>query len=44
MTTKQTVEKTAPGAAGENKSSPAIGSEQELSGIGPVGNEALVEA
>lgn len=39
----ETVEKTAPAAA-ENKSAPAIGSDQELSGIGPVGNDALVEA
>jgi uncharacterized protein DUF885 len=40
----ETVEKIAPGAAAENKSAPAVGSDQELSGIGPVGNDALVEA
>ena len=40
----ETVEKTAPSSTGANKSGPAIGSDQELSGIGPVGNEALVEA
>ena len=40
----ETVEKTAPGGAGESKSGPAIGSDQELSGIGPVGNDVLVDA
>jgi uncharacterized protein (DUF885 family) len=40
----ETVEKTAPAATTENKSAPAIGSDQELSGIGPVGNDLLVEA
>lgn len=33
------------GAAGESqRSGPAMGSNEELSGVGPVGNEALVEA
>jgi hypothetical protein len=41
---QEAVEKTAPDAAGEKKNVPALGSEQELSGIGPVGNEVLVEA
>lgn len=40
----ETVEKTAPGAAGAAKTGPPVGSDQELSGIGPVGNEVLVEA
>jgi uncharacterized protein (DUF885 family) len=40
----ETVEDTAPAAASEDKKAPAIGSDQELSGVGPVGNEALVEA
>ncbi len=42
----ETVENTAPAAATatEDKNAPAIGSDQELSGVGPVGNEALVEA
>ena len=45
----ETVEKTAPAGtgenkSGENKSAPAVGSDQELSGVGPVGNDALVEA
>jgi len=40
----ETVEKTAPSGAAAAKTGPAIGSDQELSGIGPVGNDALVEA
>jgi uncharacterized protein (DUF885 family) len=40
----ETVEDPAPAAASEDKKAPAIGSDQELSGVGPVGNEALVEA
>jgi len=43
----ETVEKTAPvaaGPAGAAKTGPAVGNDQELSGIGPVGNEVLVEA
>jgi hypothetical protein len=41
---QETVEKTAPGATAEKTTGPPIESEQELSGIGPVGNEVLVEA
>ncbi len=33
-----------PGSVAASKNSPAIGSNEELSGIGPVGNTALVEA
>ena len=40
----ETVENSAPAVASEDKNAPAIGSDQELSGAGPVGNEALVEA
>lgn len=40
----ETVENSAPAGAAAGKSGPALGSNQELSGIGPAGNDALVEA
>jgi hypothetical protein len=40
----ETAANKAPSGAGASKNNPAIGSDEELSGIGPVGNAALVEA
>jgi hypothetical protein len=40
----ETVEKSVPAAAGAAKGAPPVGSNEELSGIGPVGNDVLVEA